>query len=472
MADLASPEFTEHLRILDPGAGMGILACALCESLALRYPALRSIDLITYELDPTLEPLLRCSLDALQRWLKSRQIDLRYVIYLKDFVLDCAGVLHRSIRLFDDEKLPGDRDIVIMNPPYFKVAKSDPRACAVASIVYGQPNIFSFFMALGAAMLRPGGEYISITPRSFAAGAYFQRFREYFFASMRPTHIHLFESRTEAFGKDEVLQENIIMRALNSPANNQGHHTVAISWSTGIADLAQRSQRPVPYEDMLDQRRVFHIPARVDDDRVRQRVLSWPGSLHAYGWQISTGPVVAFRARSYLTEQYIDALQTAPFLWMHNVIPMHIQWPHLVKGKAQQIMLDAPSPLLVPNKTCVLLRRFSPKESQRRIIAAPYLKGSLVSSVLGLENHLNYVYAPGGEMTTAEATGLAALLNSQLIDRYIRLFNGNTQVNAVEFRALPLPPLEQIRSLGEKIIALDKTFTLEQLDDLIDFLIH
>ncbi|MCK6580788.1 MAG: SAM-dependent methyltransferase, partial [Anaerolineae bacterium] len=102
---------------------------------------------------------------------------------------------------------------------------------------------------------------------------------------------------------------------------------------------------------------------------------------------------------------------------------------------------------LLPNKNYVLLRRFSAKEERQRLTAAPYL-ADFDTPVIGIENHLNYIYRPGGDLSPEETQGLAALLNSSLMDTYFRRFSGNTQVSATELRALPLPPLELIIELG------------------------
>jgi len=142
----------------------------------------------------------------------------------------------------------------------------------------------------------------------------------------------------------------------------------------------------------------------------------------------------------------------APLLWMQNVKPMSVQWP-IESRKQQYISVIAGSlPLLVPDRTYVLMRRFSAKEERRRLVTAPLLAGTLGSSLVGLENHLNYIYRPKGELTPEEAYGLAAFYNCRIPDTYFRTFNGNTQISATELRNMPLPPLEVIRDAGRTIM--------------------
>ncbi len=75
------------------------------------------------------------------------------------------------------------------------------------------------------------------------------------------------------------------------------------------------------------------------------------------------------------------------------------------------------------------------------------------TDLIALENHLNYLYRPGGTLSYEEAVGLAAFLNSSLVDRYFRIMSGNTQVSATELRNLPLPSQEYVVRIGEQIIS-------------------
>jgi adenine-specific DNA-methyltransferase len=72
-------------------------------------------------------------------------------------------------------------------------------------------------------------------------------------------------------------------------------------------------------------------------------------------------------------------------------------------------------------------------------------------------------------LSAEEACGLAALFNSALIDSYFRTFNGNTQVSATELRAMPLPPLNLIKTLGGLVMT--RRHDLASLDILVEELL-
>lgn len=445
------------LRILDPGAGGGVLSCAICEKLAANSTKPAKIELVAYEIDAGIADCLAHSLAYAKHWLQTRGILLEFTLRRDDFILANGAALENTLSLFSISDGTGAFDIIIANPPYFKLPKSDPRACAAEAVVHGQPNIYALFMAFAAALLRPDGLLIVITPRSYAAGPYFRRFREYFFANMRPEVIHLFGSRRDAFSQDEILQENVILlsRRCQHWAVEPDGRMVTVSFSAGLSDLAAPEQRQTPLLEILDmgsRDKLLRIPVTPTDDAVVRTVGSWSGSLHAYGMQISTGPVVAFRAADLLAISAKTPTSHAPLLWMQNVRPMRIQWPVALRDKEQYIKLDpAAAPLLLVDRNYVILRRFSAKEQERRLTAAPLLAGQLGAPYVGLENHLNYIYRPGGALTSDETYGLSALLNSTLLDRYFRTFNGNTQVSATELRAMPLPPLAVISELGRRV---------------------
>lgn len=462
--------------LLDPGAGSGILTCAVGEHLAASDMRPTRLNVTAFEADLDLAFVLRTSLAYLQEWLFSYEISLEAVVRTDDFVITYSEALSDALAvdptLFRADGDTESFDLVIANPPYFKISKLDPRAHAASAVIHGQPNIYALFMAASAAVMKPGGQFVFITPRSYASGPYFRLFRERFFTRMKLEHIHVFESRTDAFRRDEILQENIIVKAsredgwLDKP--DRGH--IWISSSNGSNDFNRSKLKRLRSDLILDvcsADKVLHIPTTDEELEIMEEIRSWPGSLNSYGLQISTGPVVPFRATSHLDETGEVPGTHAPLLWMQHVRAMQVQWPIPEKKKPQYIKTSAAAlKLLVPNKNYVLIRRFSAKEERRRLVAAPMLASRLKSFWLGLENHLNYIHRPGGELTEEEAWGLSLLFNSAILDSYFRTMNGNTQVSATELRAMPLPDREIIIELGKAAMALQNP--LDMIDALME----
>ena len=285
-------------------------------------------------------------------------------------------------------------------------------------------------MAISAALLCEGGESIYIIPRSFTSGQYFRRFREVLFTNIIPKSVHLFGSRTDAFNEDNVLQENIILKGTRIDGWTDNKQTITLSASQGTNDLETCYQRDVDLEVVLNRsgkESFLRLPVYEEDEKVISVVEKWAGSFHSYGMEVSTGPVVPFRATEFLTAHNGNGQSVVPLFWMHNVQPMSSIWPVERKGKPQFIeVTQGSAPLLVQDHNYVLIRRFSAKENPRRLTVAPYLAGTFQTTQVGLENHLNYIHRPDSSLTPEESWGLAILLNSWIIDQYFRIINGNT----------------------------------------------
>ncbi len=456
-------------RLLDPAAGAGILCCAAMEALVARKPKPDVIELAAHEVDGGLIAPLRAVLDYLADWCRGRhRVTVVARIEATDFIVaNVEG--SRPCGLLPSRSEAESFDAVIANPPYFKIGKNDPRAAAVAEVVHGQPNIYALFMAVSAALLRQRGDFVFITPRSFTSGPYFRRFRTVFFDLIRPTGIHVFDSRRNAFRRDAVLQENVIISGIRKDRwhKNGAAASLAISSSRGVDDIHEPSTREVSVNAVLDLAsvdKVLRLPICDDDEEALGLVDSWSSSLGDLGLNISTGPVVPFRATELVARKGNVSASHVPLLWMNHVRAMRVTWP-LDRHKPEYIARAGAEALLVPNRNYVLIRRFSAKEEPRRLTAAPWIAADFAIPEIGLENHLNYVYRPRGRLSKDEAWGLAALYNSRLLDTWFRVVNGNTQVSATELRAMPLPARETIIALGRRA----KRFAdpMERLDTII-----
>lgn len=441
-------------RLLDPAAGAGILLCSLVEKIVgQNRKSVQKINLTAYEIDAGLIPCLAATMKNLGTWCSKHGVTLDARIECKDFILSQASSLEGNDLLSKSISDP-KYDVVISNPPYFKINKNDPRALAAASVVHGQPNIYGLFMAVGASILSPEGEFIYITPRSFVSGQYFKALRERLFALIRLDKVHIFESRIDAFNRDEVLQENIILKGTKQTDTKNGRSQVIVSSSHGAFDIDKPKSRVLPLTDLLDKPKgmTLRLPTNEEESHLLETIDRWLGTLEKYGLKISTGQVVPFRATDLL-DMTGDVPRThTPLLWMNHINAMHTHWPKDIK-KPQYIKNEAVDrKLLIENKNYVLLRRFSAKEEKRRLNAVPYLAQEFTTPLIAFENHLNYIHRPKGELQLEEAVGLAALLNSEIMNRYYRIINGNTQVSATELRVLPLPPHELIIAIGAAML--------------------
>jgi len=436
----------DRFRLLDPGAGVGSLAAAVCEEvLPLSSP--RHIEIVLYENDATLLPLLEENMRHCRTALKATGHELRYAIHDADFILTTHGRQAQRM-LFDDDAVE-EFDGVIMNPPYFKIGADSAHALAMGDVFQGQTNIYMLFMARAAELLRPNGEMVAITPRSFCNGLYFRNFRRWFFSRMAVRHVHLFECRRSTF--DDVLQESLIT---HTQRLGVAADSATITTSRGRDIPARPQGLMLPTAKILDNTSgdmVLRIPATAEESAIIDAVESWPDRFAELGLRISTGPVVLFRAEEFLLPKP-DGKDTAPLIGPHNVRPFETIWPLEKRGKPTAFRV-CPESLkhLVPTRNYVLLRRFSAKEERRRLTASWFLHAEETRHYLALENHINYVYHADRELAANEVFGLAALFNSALLDRYFRIISGNTQVNATEIRSIKFPQLGHVAAIGERL---------------------
>ena len=432
----------DKINLLDPGTGTGVLSAAFCEKLLSRKKPI-SLVIDTFETDPKIIPFLKRVLQECKKDLEKKGSKFEFNVLAKDFILTNEPYLSGPGLFERGEKF---YDFVISNPPYYKVGTESPYSRMMAEFICGQPNIYAFFMTMAASMLVDKGEMVFITPRSFCSGLYYKNFRKWFLRKVRITRIHIFESRKDIFDKDGVLQENVIIKA-----SKNGREGIVTITTSKDKDLNVLGKIEVDYSNIISRKNsesFIRIPTSELDVRILHIIDEWPWTLGKLGMEISTGPVVDFRAKEHLRQDLTKG--SVPLLWMHNMQSMRVVWPSKKNKKPAAIAsTEKTSPLLLPVKNYVLLKRFTSKEQRRRLDSAVLKQSEFPHESVGIENHVNYIHKPNGSLSVGEAFGIAALLNTGLIDNYFRSLNGHTQVNATEIRNVPLPDLSVIKKIGE-----------------------
>jgi adenine-specific DNA-methyltransferase len=448
------------VRILDPGAGVGSLCAALVTTLCRRPTPPTAIAVTAYEIDPHLIGYLRETLDRCRRGCADNGISFQARLVDRDFLE--AGANGLAGDLFGRSEQ--DRfDCVILNPPYRKIRTESRERSLLRSIGLETTNLYTGFVAVAARLLVPGGEMVAITPRSFCNGPYFEPFRRYFLRDMRFRRVHVFDARDKAFGDDKVLQENVIFHAVKTSEADP-----AVVVSANAAPGADLRSRTIKHGELIhprDRHAVIHVVPEKDGKFSRDQISSLGGTLTTLGLTVSTGRVVDFRAKDLLRAQ--PGKNTVPLIYPCHFKDGFVKWPNGSTRKPNALALGPKAEdLVVPEGHYVLTKRFSSKEERRRIVAAVYDPVRITAQEVAFENHLNYFHERGSGLPATFAKGLAAYLNSSLVDIYFRQFSGHTQVNASDLRSLPYPTRSALIVLGRRI---GMSFPgQEELDRLVD----
>ncbi len=432
----------QEVRILDPGAGAGVLFAALVDSLISRENRPLSIEVVAYETDSAILPFLEETLKRCEVLCTSKGIGFRGMARHEDFVSDAIAKTSESLFA-----APGMRYThIILNPPYKKINTQTAMGKRLYAAGLEVANLYAAFVWLSTRLLEAGGEIVAITPRSFCNGPYFKKFRTAFLNMVNLTRIHVFASRKKAFGDDDVLQENIIYHAVREVRKAK---SVVISTSDGL-DFDKGHTLSVPYSRVVhsgDPDVFIHLDLDGADLGLAERMKCFTSSLSKLGLGVSTGRVVDFRAREYLRQSTEQG--TVPLIHPYHFQYGFIDWPMESKKRPSAIMSSVEtSDLLIEAGFYVLTKRFSSKEQRRRVMAAIYDPARIDARLVGFENHLNYFHGQGKGLSADLAKGLALYLNSTLADQYFRLFSGHTQVNATDLRRMPYPAYEQLIRLG------------------------
>jgi adenine-specific DNA-methyltransferase len=463
VADFMASLFETHwqeLELLDAGAGDGALSAALVRRLCAARHKPKRISVTAFELDETLIESLRATLQDCEEECERAGIPFSAAVRSEDFIAAAVPMVRRDLFASDKPRF----NAAIVNPPYRKIRSNSSTRLLLRSADIETSNLYTGFVALITKLLMDHGEMVAITPRSFCNGPYFKPFRTDLLETMSLRRLHIFESRSAAFSRDNVLQENIIVHAFKTATKPE---RVTISSSNG-APGSSVTEREVAFRDVVlpdDTEQFIHLAEGDAQDSARAVMGRLLASLPELGLSVSTGRVVDFRAKEFLRQQ--PERDTAPLIYPCHFNGGFVHWPKEKARKPNAIVSNKQTrELLVPAGVYVLVKRFTAKEERKRIVACIYDPHQIHAPLIGFENHLNYFHVNGHGLPMSLAKGLAAFLNSTVVDVYFRQFNGHTQVNATDLRSLNYPPKTELEKLGRRIA--DPGMEQDELDATVE----
>ena len=439
MAELFEvPVNKSELRILDAGAGTGILSIALIERLQ-DIPHFQKIHLVCYENDSNVIELLKNNLEYASQ--KSK-IQITYEVHAENYIL--SQMLEYNEMLGANPN-PIKYDMVIGNPPYMKIAKDAPEVAAMPDVCYGAPNLYFLFASMGMFNLIQNGEMVYIIPRSWTSGAYFKKFRQKFLSEGSLEHIHLFVSRDKVFEKESVLQETIIIKVRKTRSIPR---KVVITTTQSNCDFADRTTLEVPYDIVVsgEDNYVYLVTNEQEIETLKQ-LNDLENTLPSIGLKMKTGLTVDFRNRELLRDT--EEPKTVPLFYSQHIQDGRVSFPI---GKEHEYILAEQSGLLQKNANYLFVKRFTSKEEYRRLQCGVYLaKHYSEYTTISTQNKINFIDGLSN-LSECIVYGLYVLFNSTLYDCYYRILNGSTQVNSTEINSMPVPSMDIIESMGQELI--------------------
>ena len=419
---------TKVLRILDAGAGSGILSVALVER--LRNIGYRGeIYLTCYETDEGVIPLLAKNLYMLRE-----KYDIQYDIRRKNYITTQSFFLQPYLAMEGDAY-----DYVIGNPPYMKLPKDAPEVQIMQEICYGAPNMYFLFMAMGINNLSWGGELVYIVPRSWTSGAYFEAFRKYLFDKCSIVQIHLFESRDRVFDSEPVLQETMIIKVRNTEEKPK---KIIVTSST-TSDFDNIGRYTPDYDTIVGKNGYVYLVTNSYQENVLNRIGRLQFTLPTINLKMCTGLIVDYRTTEELRNEYEEG--ACPLFYSQHIKEGRVKWP---LGKSGEYILTGKKGHLQKNTNYLFVKRLTSKEEHRRLQCGIYLKRDYPQfRHISTQNKVNYVQCETEDI----AYGLYALFSSSLYDEYYRILNGSTQVNSTEINHIPVPSKDIIRKMGKEM---------------------
>lgn len=435
-------------RILDPASGGAAflleaavrMRAALPDSEPTFVLAQIGARLSGFELDPRAASLAQAALE----------------IALADLAAASGRPVPPIIKVCDtlEENPKPIFDLVVGNPPYGRVKLTPDQRQRYSRSLYGHANLYGVFTHLALSWTRPGGVIAYLTPTSVLSGQYYTALRRLLAEEAPPVAIDFVHARKGVF--EDVLQETLLAlyKRGSSRTRFQVHYLVVDNERQ--ARLVKNGKVALPADassPWLAPREPAHVP-------LIKVAESMPDRLRDWGYSVSTGPLVWNRHKPQMRTR--AASGHYPLVWAEAVTADgRFVFRADKKNHAPFFKTELGDEWLMIDRSCVLVQRTTAKEQQRRLIAAELPQAFVQKhGAVIIENHLNMVRANAQPKVSPAA--VAAVLNSDIVDRMFRCISGSVAVSAFELESIPLPSAAAMKVIEELVSGKAKRTAIEK----------
>ncbi|WP_195251034.1 Eco57I restriction-modification methylase domain-containing protein [Romboutsia sp. 1001713B170207_170306_H8] len=430
---------SDTLFILEPSGGCGILIASLILHIINTCSNIKNIHVDAYEFDIDVSNILYDNLNILAKYVnKTSSIKFSYNILNENFITKNKNEWIKS----NDH---GKYDIIISNPPYKKINQSSDEAIVMSNIVYGQPNIYTLFIAMSLKLLKQNGVYILLSPRNYLSGEYSKKLRKFIFSNYSLTNIHSFEKRSMF---KSVNQEVIISTFIN----NKKHNKVNISFNDS-------SDFSINFDDIIFDKDSMSIlvPRTINDIALLKNIKTLKYTLNDLGLKVSVGPIVQFRNENDIKKDtYTD--DYAPLLISADIQPNNkiCYFDRENKRKTHNKSIYNKNRWLVKNSNYLLIRKVTAKDDIDLIVTSVLDKNYFNHDFIGFDNNLLYLHSiDKSEMEISLCYGLYCFMNSKQFKEFYFSINGTHTINVTDFNNIKFPDIDTLSKLGTSIMNSD-----------------
>ncbi len=448
--------------VLDPGAGTGILTAAVIERICKEAPLCKQIFVTCYENNPEFSDMLEDNLERIRKKCR-HDFDVRLFIsvYRENYLTESKN--HYTVTFFDT--VLDKYDLIICSPPTELYEKDSPEAQITGGVTQLKIGAPFLFLSQAAKHLEPYGELVIMLPVSYATSASLAPLRLKLSETVSVKSLHLFVGHQKNLKRAVPLRKNFIIAYSNSPKSE----TVEISTSTeGGADIKKLPR--LAYDFVFDKESgAFTLPKSIEDTKIVEHISRLPETLSSLGLKMSTGLIIDSKCRGMIFSEEKDG--TVPLIRQNAIKNGVVAFPSKISG---QYIAPIKNALMQKNKNMIIIKRIPAKSDARFINSAIYLAAQFPGkSYISTHNKVNFIDTVNSdaEMCPRLVFGLFALLNSTIYDRYLSIVSKSKQINAKEFKTLPLPPKNIIENIGLRLMSLRQT-SVKACDQIVNPTLH
>ncbi|MCZ8251728.1 MAG: Eco57I restriction-modification methylase domain-containing protein [Hylemonella sp.] len=406
-------------------------------------------------------------LDHIEHHLSGNDLDPVLLEISREFLrMALSGLLATtardlSLRLFKGDGLTSSvieklqLDVLACNPPYRKLKASevDRYRKTHGDVIEGQPNIYGLFINRTLQLAKKGALIGLLTPTSFLSGQSFSKLRTKLLTHADTLHVDMLSDRNAMF--IDVEQETAITVLRTRTASK------IVDSKTRVSVLKPEGEFEDVGEFLLpNSGRPWPIPRAASDAGLLQSAENVGFTLSDYGYVARVGHLVAYRDERQRFAQQPAAKPdrlVVPLVWATDITPDG-RFDHGRECRYSRdrrfVQISSLTDHGVITNAAVLLQRLTSSDQKRRLVAAA-VPEAWVAQFGGYvcENHVIVLEPVSKDAMPPEK--LAAILNTQPVDRIFRAVSGSSNVAVSELEQLLLPDPAHLKRVKKRGTHLD-----------------